>query len=404
MKTLLVSLFKPFVRKISSPIQQRVKTKPIGLESAKERFVFVANAMLPTLQLSFLVPMRKKFAAGEYQSCVLTENEIKVFLSNPESPRSFDTWLNKQMLRYRPTVFVFCRYSGPGVDTLLDYAASHGIPTILHIDDDLLNVPLKIGKQKYEFHNDPSRLSTLKTLLKRVDLIYCSTQALAAHFQAQNLTQSMIDFGDIFASGSPIKGPEEGPVSNSSKKLGYMGFDHAQDFEVASGAIARILSEQPEVILEIFGPIAIPKQLAQFESQIVRLASVKSYESFIEKLASREWVVGICPLQKTPFNYLKADTKWVEYTRAGIATVATKGMMYDHCCANDCGLLVTTEDEWYQAISHLLGDPHERAKVISNAQARLQEEYSDEILLKQIEDKVAKARGNLNSKFVAVQT
>lgn len=64
--------------------------------------------------------------------------------------------------------------------------------------------------------------------------------------------------------------------------------------------------------------------------------------------------IGCCPLADTPFNRGKSSIKYLEYSLAGAAVVASP-IVYDELvlnCVN--GYIATTEDEWYERLAHLV--------------------------------------------------
>ncbi|QNP42805.1 hypothetical protein H9L15_12040 [Sphingomonas daechungensis] len=57
---------------------------------------------------------------------------------------------------YNPSIIIFCRYSGPGYETIVDWARKNDLPIVYHVDDDLLAIPPNIGQRKFEHHNAPN--------------------------------------------------------------------------------------------------------------------------------------------------------------------------------------------------------------------------------------------------------
>jgi hypothetical protein len=118
---------------------------------------------------------------------------------------------------------------------------------------------------------------------------------------------------------------------------------------------------------------------------------VRNYEEFMAVFAARNWDIGLCPLARTPFNEVKANTKWVEYTSVGAAVLATRGLVYDGCCSEGCGLLLD-DDEWLAALEQLTDDPDARYAMVARAQARVENGYSVEKLREQVLRVFAAAR------------
>jgi glycosyltransferase involved in cell wall biosynthesis len=240
---------------------------------------------------------------------------------------------------------------------------------------------VEIGQKKYEFHNHPLRLDAVRHLLENVNLVYCSTEALKLRFVSYGL-RSTFKVGEIYCSGKVLVPAVDRPV----KKIGYMGFDHAHDLETVLPALIQVLRRNPEIEFELFGSIPKPAVLEEFGARVNVIPPVPNYEEFLTKFSSLNWDIGICPLAKTDFNAVKANTKWVEYTSVGTAVVASAETIYDTCCSDGCGALATTTEQWVNAIEVLIHDSHKRSMQVVTAQKRLKDEYSVDRLQRQVLD------------------
>jgi len=76
----------------------------------------------------------------------------------------------------------------------------------------------------------------------------------------------------------------------------------------------------------------------------------------------------------------------VEYTSVGAAVIASKGTVYDECCADGCGILADSEEEWFNAFELLILNPEARYEQVIRAQEKLQREYSLDRLSDQVID------------------
>lgn len=349
------------------------------LQRVPERILFVANALIPTLQLSFLKPLSSRIEQGSVATDLLSEAQMKE--QSQLSKAELQTWIRQRVTQFKPTIIVFCRYSGPYAEYLTMLARELGVPTVFHVDDDLLNVPMEIGQKKYEFHNRPARLETVRHLLENVDVVYCSTEPLKQRFVSYGF-KSNFKVGDIYCSGEVLVPA----VNRPGKKIGYMGFDHAHDLEIVLPALIEVLRRNPQVEFELFGSIPKPAVLEEFGTRVTVIPPIPNYEEFLIKFSSLNWDIGICPLAKTDFNAVKANTKWVEYTSVGTAVVASAGTIYDACSADGCGLLATTTEEWIDAMESLIRDGRKRSEQLLKAQKRLKDEYSISKLERQVLD------------------
>lgn len=379
--------FKAAVRiSLARTLGLNMSSKTAGAANSPMRVLFVSNAFIPTLQLSFFKPLANMIEQGELAVELLSEQQMKEQFGKRLREAEVEQWINKRVAQFNPTAVVFCRYSGPHAQYITELARRTRIPTVFHVDDDLLNVPVEIGQKKYEYHNHPLRLETVRYLLENVDVVYCSTEPLKQRFVSYGL-KANFKVGGIYCSGKVLVPAEDRPV----RKIGYMGFDHAHDLERVIPALIQVMRRNPEVKFELFGSIPKPAVLEEFGERVNVIPPVPNYEEFLEKFSSLNWDIGICPLAKTDFNAVKANTKWVEYTSVGTAVVASAGTIYDACCADGCGVLADTTDEWVEALESFIGNSQKRSKQVARAQQRLQEEYSVERLGLQVREVLASA-------------
>lgn len=356
-----------------------------GSETAPLRLLVVANGMIPTLQLCLLTPLAKLIDSGECFVDFLTDQQLKERFGKRLRSAEAWAWIAERWRRANPTYVVFCRYSGPHAESMLTLAKSNSVPSLYCIDDDLLHVPQELGKNKFDFHNHPLRLQAVRYLLDNVDLVYCSNSRLEQRLREIGIAGNL-HAGQVFCAGELMSPAELRPA----RTIGYMGIDHAHDFEVALPGLVKVLHRFPELRFELFGKISKPTELDMFGERIEVLPAVSDYGEFLKALAARRWDIGICPLAPTDFNRVKNINKWIEYTAVGTAVVATKGMIYDECCADGYGLLVD-DSEWEEGLSTLVADPRRRFEQVQTAQRNLIMNYSVERLREQVLETLALA-------------
>lgn len=348
---------------------------------ACERILYVANSYLPTLQLSFVKPLQAEVERGSVATELLSQQQVEILWGRWSGSARAQRWVERRFHAFNPTLVVFCRYSGQHGQVLLQLAKQKGIATIYHIDDDLLSVPPEIGRAKFAFHNEPKRKAAVEHLLRHADLVYCSTPALLDRFRSLGLVDERGVAGNIYCSGEVRRAH---PAADTPLIIGYMGFDHAHDLELALPALIQVLDKHAHVQFELFGSIPKPDSLARFGTRVRTVPPEAGYDTFMAKFASLGWSIGICPLANTPFNRLKANTKWVEYTSIGAAVVATGGTVYDSCCNNGCGMLAGTEIEWLEALELLVQSHAIRLQNVGRAQERMARDFSLEALRRQL--------------------
>lgn len=345
------------------------------------RLLIIANNIIPSLEISFLRPLGALRNAGAVEVACLTEGYLSDCFADPLGDEA-KQWVLDQIKRFDPALIVMCRYSGPHSAAILDAAAAAGIKLIYHLDDDLLNIPVEIvGERKWKSHNSSRKLRSISTLLRRADLIYCSTPALMDRIRELGFGgKGAIVAGSLYCPGEIRRRP----VSRSHGKIGYMGFDHAHDLRTMLPALVAFLRRNPAMRFELFGSIPKPAELDEFGERITIVPPIKDYGEFMVHFATLDWDVGICPLADMPFNRVKADTKWVEYSSVGIAVVATGGMMYDDCCRDGCGLTATDDESWLAALETLAHDADARHAMILRAQDKVRRLYALDRLREQM--------------------
>ena len=366
----------------------RVEIRPPAFAEERERIMFIANANVPTLQLSFEKPLSPLVARGEIASDLMTEQQLRELPEAASDSNALATPIQHRLDAFDPSVIVFCRYSGPGHGHVLDWAERNQVPVIYHIDDDLLAIPADIGQRKFELHNAPERLATVRFLLNAADLVYGSTEKLRSRLLEYFPGRPIVS-GKVYCSGSVLRRPS----ATAAVTIGYMASaDHAHNLELVLPAIERLLDANASVRFELFGSIPVPEALRRFGERITTAPPIANYANFLQEFAARSWDIGICPLVPIPFNLMKANTKWVEYTSSGAAVVASRGTVYDECCADGCGILASSEDEWFEALSLLVNDREARLEMVGRAQEKLERDYNIGRLREQVLDVISSAQ------------
>jgi glycosyltransferase involved in cell wall biosynthesis len=334
---------------------------------ATTRLLVLADAKGATQAISFLRPLSRQVSEG---SCLIEMvDESDVAKLGPPALKSL--WQ-----RFAPTALIMSRYAGGLEAPIVAEAHREGVPIIYHIDDNLFSVPEELGPQKFARYNDPKRIAALTAAMTAADRVYASTPELARQL-GERLPEARIFAGEIYCAHTClVKGPSARLTPGRPITVGYMGTSgHARDLDMVVPAIAALLDRHASLRFETFGTIEMPSALTRFGRRIAHHQSVADYDAFIRRLAEIGWEVGIAPLIDSPFNRCKADTKWVEYTAAGIAVVASDLPVYSHACHDGCGLLVGP-DGWERAICRLVTDEGARTGMIGTAQQKLAQKYA----------------------------
>jgi glycosyltransferase involved in cell wall biosynthesis len=290
----------------------------------------------------------------------------------------------------RPSVLILSRYTEDHAAALIARARRDGVPVVFHLDDDLLNVPESLGRSKFEHYNQPARLENLRTALQASDLVYASTGPLAKTLAGHGIT-TPIAAGDLYCSVRAETAPT--PRRAAAPTIGYMATGgHNADLELALPAIISLMDALPDLRFETFGRVAAPRALTRFGDRVTHHPGIADYAAFLARLADLGWWAAIAPLEDTTFNRCKADTKWVEYSFAGIPTVASDLPVYRRGCESGCGFLAADESQWRDALGRLVQDENLRDATVERARRKLATVYSPQRLQGQLRGVIARAR------------
>jgi glycosyltransferase involved in cell wall biosynthesis len=339
----------------------------------------VTDKVTATQEISFGQPLAALVNAGEITLNMLGDD--KDWGDAAEVSQLLDS--------INPDILVLSRYTLPRSGLFVAAARERKIPTVFHIDDDLLDVPESLGKGK-QTYRDPERLAALRNALDSSDLVYTSTEPLAQRLVAHGIRAPILH-GDLYCTIDP--GGISTTLPSTTPVIGYMGTSgHGEDLASVGSAIANLLDSMPALSFETFGTISPLPQLARFGQRVLHHGPVPNYTGFLQKLCDLGWWVGLAPLADNPFNRCKADTKWVEYTYAGIAVVAQDLPLYRRACADGTGILAAGETEWVDAIGRLLRSAHAREAMVRAARDKLRTVYSHAALCRQVLDVFKRAR------------
>jgi glycosyltransferase involved in cell wall biosynthesis len=331
------------------------------------RILLIADVIGATQQISFLQPLQHLIAAGDIQIVFKNQSDLKRNMLSADDMRA--------------DIIILSRLSRDVRNRFR--SVKHGkTPLIFHIDDDLFGVPESLGQEKFSRYGTSTRLDALRGNVELADLVYASTIVLKDTLLSRGITTPIVA-GGIYCTVDPATTAQSLP--SLTPVIGYMGSKgHVGDLAMVVPAIERLMDEMPELRFETYGTIAPPEALARFGDRVGHHPPTTNYVGFVSTLCSLGWWIGLAPLEDTPFNRCKADTKWVEYSHAGIPTIASDLPVYGRACADGAGLLVENGEHWYHAITTLLDDAELRGRLVERAQAKLVSVYNHAALERQL--------------------
>jgi hypothetical protein len=269
----------------------------------------------------------------------------------------------------QPTVVVVSRFGHiAGLQGVWAAARAAGVPIVMHIDDDLFELPVTVGIERYRGGRHPRRIQALRAALRGADLVIASTPALAERL-APMAGHGRIGWLDNGTGGRPW--PRAPKPSDAPVVIGYMGSaSHGPDLELAAPALER-LAGQRGVRVELFGSIARQPAAARLPASVVRHdVNIGEYAAFKARLAALDWDIGLAPLVAQPYNLCKTATKWAEYAEAGAAVVCSDVEVYRPMIASGAAA-PAAPGQWLHVLQQLVEAPASRRSLVRSADALL---------------------------------
>ncbi|WP_245306817.1 MULTISPECIES: glycosyltransferase [unclassified Rhizobium] len=301
---------------------------------------------------------------------ILTEEDERLAVTSGRSAQQLfvDAWQQAA-----PHMVFVSRYGGILAETLLQMSASKNTPLVYHIDDNLFEVPPEAGIDKVKKYGAPARQQAIRALLKGADAVYLSTARLAHQLREHTQLAGSVFAGEIASASDPI--PYNRLVAPSQPRFGYMASSsHAADLQLALPGIIAGLTANPDVHFTVFGSLRPPPELGGFGPRVEHVPAVSDYDGFLSQLAAMRWDWGLAPLRPGRFNEAKTDTKWVEYTAAGVPTIVSDHPIYHDCSQNGAAVRVC-DTKWAEALPQVLANRALAERTLAAARERLIQQH-----------------------------
>lgn len=344
-------------------MMQPTPTQPITI-------LAVSASVSPTLAIHLLRPLQ---GMPGLNIQMLTQEALAQIVKG--APPGIDGLSVAGMIldQVRPALVFSSRYNGAMAEDFLAASRQRGLPFVFHLDDNLMEVSADQGADKVAFYNDPKRLRALRAQMQQASVAYFSTEALRDRMLELGIQVARPYVGPICAAVDllPL------PAPPATLTFGYAASGgHNEDLKLALPGIMAALEQHPQAQFELIGSLEhIPAELARFGARVRHERRFIPYDDYLRDLQRRNWVLGLTPLCDNPFTRMKTYTKWVEYTAAGLAVIASDHPIYRDCCADGAALLVKDAD-WATALPVLLGDAPARQAMVQKARERVGRDYS----------------------------
>ncbi len=262
------------------------------------------------------------------------------------------------------------------VARVIDTARGNGAKVIFDVDDLLFRPELATaavidGIRSQSIDPDEAREHFAKSLevLNHADAGSCTTIELARHIRSYAKTAFVLPNGfdaATLAASRLATRRRRSEQGDGILRIGYAAGTrtHQRDFAQAAEAIARVLHENPECRLVLFekadarlAPIDIHEFAAiGARSEQIEWRTMVTLDKLPEEMARFD--INIAPLQfGNPFCEAKSELKYFEAALVEVPTIASPtGPMCRAIKHGVTGMIAATSDEWYEALTALIGD------------------------------------------------
>ena len=333
------------------------------------RILIVTDDLGPTLNIYFKRATKEFVKDGVVKLRVVDEATLEKLdgdTSGPEVGEGGRRALRSLFATFQPNLVIFCRYGGRHGKYILSLARETWAQTCYFLDDALFAVPIRIGIEKYRRRMNPFRISMLSELIRSVDCVYASTEAVARHVRAhvENVSSIYWPRAIGYVDVRDVTKVVEPPTTSDEVCIGFAGTSsHSGELHLLESGIEAFLMVFPKGYVEFFGNLQIPQTFSRFGGRIRCVPKEEEYDKYLLALRERSWMIGLVPLMDDEFNGCKSTLKWLEYTNAGCATIASPVGAYGSLAK--AGMIVpVVEGNWSNAILATVLDSKRRAEVL----------------------------------------
>ena len=263
------------------------------------------------------------------------------------------------------------------------FAKHYGKRLILDLDDNYIEVrPDQPGYEPY--HPGSQKRAIHQALLSQVDGLITSTKPLADFYRDRMAKVYGQDLPTFVAPNftDPDGWPE--PKRPRRKVIGYAGsITHNADLATVMPTLARMMRSHGDWHFEVLGGVRsedIPTVFRDFDPLTFRRVHIKngtpSWAGYPELLRDQRWNVGLAPLIDDEFNRGKSHIKWMEYSMANVATLASDVYPYSEPVNGTpvvehgkTGLLFKDSASFEHHLCSLMEDGKMRDEMAKNARA-----------------------------------
>lgn len=329
-----------------------------GFRDYPPRVLLILPVIYPSATIYIIKPLRKLARQGKIIFNYILETEV--------STQHIHT----------SDLVIFCRSNDPVFGWILEECAARSIPTVYELDDNFWEVPLELHYAKR--YRSPERIAQLERYISHVDTVRVYSSYLGEVVKSYNqnviVVTPCIDFNLI---------PTEPKLKIENKiRITYVTGRGNEDplLPLFADDLLKLLDKHPGQV-EMYWWGEIPEQFRDHPGSYM-VDVILDYDQFLNRLARKNFDIGLAPLTATPFNLSKTNTKFRDYGASRIAGIYSNVDVYSSCVQhNETGLLVGEEPgAWFEALTRLVSDEKLRLRIINAAFKYVKRNYSQELV------------------------
>lgn len=280
----------------------------------------------------------------------------------------------------------------PLIGLVIDLAHAQGKPVVFETDDLVFdpNLHACIGyldtlppEAERRFRAD---LARLEETFRRCDCVLATTEFLAQEARRRGkpaYVNRNAPNAEMFRISEQAwaERQQQRRESDSERPVVLAYFSgtgsHNRDFQTITEPLIWVMSTYPQVWLHIGGHLDLGPAFEPFLARIRRTPYV-TWRELPYIIAQAD--INLVPLEMdNPFCQAKSEIKFVEAALVGVPTVASRVEAYEYAITHGRdGLLVSTPDEWRDALQMLLDHPERRREMGEAARQTVYERYTPE--------------------------
>ena len=149
--------------------------------------------------------------------------------------------------------------------------------------------------------------------------------------------------------------------------------NHLQDLDILKAPLEKLHQKYGDSIeLHFQGPLDFK---SVFNDIPIISHYVVPFGDYLDKIQEINADIFLAPLEKIPFNAARSNLKYSQMTLMKSAFVATNYGPYSTIDHEIDGMLVNSENDWVEHISHLIDSPIFRNCLIANATETVNSQY-----------------------------